>query len=161
TDAMDMQAVARLGALNSIRAAIQAGADLILFGHLGDQMKLNELTRDLLRPEALARIQAAQSKLPREPLSLSVVGCQEHLDIARRIAEDSVTLVKGTLPLQCSGQMAVITTQPLDLTPADTSSSVRVTLGDSIRKRHSAVLELQLAREASDEGIRQTLEACA
>jgi len=34
----------------------------------------------------------------------------------------------------------VITTQPLDLTPADTSSSVRITLADSIRKRYSDML---------------------
>jgi len=47
-------------------AAIQAGADLILFGHLGDQMKLNDLTRDLLRRKRLARIAAAQAKLPRD-----------------------------------------------------------------------------------------------
>jgi beta-N-acetylhexosaminidase len=163
TDAMDMQAVARLGSLESISAAIHAGADLVLLGHLSDQMKLNGETRRLLRPEALARIQTAQNNLPREPLALTVVGSAEHQAVARTIAEHSITLVKGhdTLPLSVSGQLGVISTLPSDLTPADTSASVTVTLSESIRKRHSNLIALEFQRQASEEEIRQTLEACA
>ncbi|MFN8373416.1 MAG: glycoside hydrolase family 3 N-terminal domain-containing protein [Anaerolineae bacterium] len=163
TDAMDMYAVAQFGALNSVTAALNAGADLVLLGHLTDQMLLNEQTRALIRPDAVARIKKAQETSPRILPPLEVVGCAEHQQIAQTIADRSITVVKGrqNLPLRPDGQIAVIVTQPADLTPADTSSQVQIKLADAIRKRHANVLALELSREASQESIGTLLAQCA
>jgi beta-N-acetylhexosaminidase len=163
TDAMDMHAVAQFGALKSVTAALQAGADLVLLGHLPDQMTLNQQTRAVVRPEAVARIQAAREASPRTLPSLDVVGCEEHQRIAQTIAERSITLVRGNknLPLRLDGQIAVVNAAPTDLTPADTSSQVQIKLADAIRKRHNNVLSLEMPREASISVINSLLEQCS
>jgi len=61
TDAMDMQAVSRFGRVESVRMALQAGADLVLLGHVRDQLQLISEVRDLERPGALRRIQALRA----------------------------------------------------------------------------------------------------
>jgi beta-N-acetylhexosaminidase len=163
TDAMDMQAVAQFGALTSVTAALQAGADLIMLGHLTDQLILNQQTRDAVQAEALARIQAVREASTRTLPSLDVVGCEEHQRIAQTIADRSITLVKGqeNLPLRAGGQIVVVNPEPADLTPADTSSAVQINLADAIRKRHTDVLALEMPRAASPNVINDLVEQCA
>lgn len=163
TDAMDMYAVAQYGHLESVRTALKAGADLVMLGHIDDQLSLFEQTRDLLRPEAVARIEAVRREIPLERPSLSVVGCAEHQTIAQNIADASITVVRDTdqipLKLESNQMVAVITTYPLNLTPADTSADVKVGLSDAVRRRHSLVQSLEMTYGASDESIRAILQA--
>jgi beta-N-acetylhexosaminidase len=153
TDAMDMQAVAQFGPSDSIRAALGAGADLILLGHLSEQLGLHQDFHSQENPAALARIQAAQSRwAPTEnDPGLEVLACPEHQEVARRIAEESITLVKneaGQIPLRLEPgcKIAVITPQAQNLTPADTSGEVIIELGALVAARHPGpVLALELA----------------
>ncbi len=142
SDAMDMYAVARFGAAESVRMALQAGIDLVLLAHLPDQMALAERVCHASQPNALVRIQHARAQIPPNLPSLDVVGCANHQRIAQTIADLSITLVRngGHLPLRpdADDEIAVITPQPSDLTPADTSSSVRIALADAVRQRHVA-----------------------
>ncbi len=149
TDAMDMAPVARYGAFESTRLALQAGADLVLLAHLPDQLEIARQMRPYAQPEALARIAAARQQADRiAPLDLDTIGCAEHQRIAQTIADRSITLVRdgGQLPLRPGPDdtIAVITPVPRDLTPADTSSAAHIGLADAIRQRHPHTRAYQL-----------------
>ncbi len=163
SDAMDMYAVNRFGAAESVRRAILAGIDLALLAHLPDQIALAERVRNLAQPDALARIDRLRAAVPRDLPPLDVVGCAEHLRVAQAIADRSITRVKdgGDLPLRPGPDdtIAVITPQPADLTPADTSSSVRIALADAIRQRHPRTIAHQVPRDASPQDIGALLHA--
>jgi beta-N-acetylhexosaminidase len=163
TDAMDMQAVARYGRLESVRMALQAGADLVLLGHVDDQLELIELMRPLARPAALARIQALRDSDPDSWPALAVVGCADHQTIAQTIAERSITLVRdsGRLPLRPrpDDTIAVITPEPINLTPADTSADVPITLAKQIQARHPRTLAFELPSRATLRDINAVLDA--
>ena len=162
TDAMDMWAVAQFGAVPSITQALTAGADLVLLGHLPDQIALHKNLASLARPEALARIVAARRQATTELPPLSVVGCVEHQAIAQEIADRSITVVRRDnqwpLDLDQDDLVAVITPTPLDLTPADTSSHVNIVLADSIRRRHARTEAFELSPQASDAEVAAILE---
>jgi beta-N-acetylhexosaminidase len=159
-----MYAVAREGMLPSVTAALDAGADLVLLAHLADQLTLTDMIADRVRPEAAARIDAARRRVPRTLPPLDVVGCAEHRQIAQEIADASITLVRddGLLPLRPAPEatIAVITPEPVDLTPADTSSAVTIRLTDALRRRHPRVLDYQLRHKADDAEISALLDNC-
>jgi beta-N-acetylhexosaminidase len=163
TDAMDMHAVARLGHANSVRMALEAGADLITLAHLPDQLGLLAQFSGRENPVSIARIEAAQKRAALDPLPLDLVRCDEHQQIAQEIADRSITLVKdnGRLPLQpdADAQIAVITPEPVDLTPADTSSWTRITLAEQVRAYHPNTVGFQMPRSASAHEIAALLRA--
>lgn len=165
TDAMDMYPVARLGAERSVRMALEAGADLVLLAHLPDQLALNQCVGHCARPAALHRIERLRAAAPRALPSLDVVGSAEHQQIAQTIADRSITLVRGgaNLPLRLAPEqtIAVITPETHDLTPADTSSSVRIALAEALRKRHPRTQLFELPHHVSDEALRAILQATA
>jgi len=163
TDAMDMAAVNRGGSLASVRAALNAGVDLVLMGHLPDQMALHAAVADLCDPQAEARIMRARAAIPCDRPPLSILGSAEHQAVARSIAESSITLVRddGRLPLRpADGEsILVILPEPANLTPADTSASVDIALARAIRRRHSGTVAAQLPRGAGDAELSAVLEA--
>lgn len=163
TDAMDMNAVSHYGADESIIRALQAGVDLILMGHLDNQLALINRMQSLTRSASLRRIEYARRRVPQIRPSLAVVGCAEHQHIAQTIADKSITLVRGDhrlpLCLTADSEIAVITPSPVDLTPADTSSKVRIGLADAIRKRHPRVRAYELPHRALMEDISAIVEA--
>jgi beta-N-acetylhexosaminidase len=165
TDAMDMHAIAREGTLPSLEGALRAGVDLVLMGHIPDQLSLIELLTPLLDPASAARIQRVRQRLPRELPPLEVVGSQEHQRIAQTIADCAVTVVRdnGRLPLRTEpdDRIVVITVEPADLTPADTSSKVRIGLANAISRRHSRTTALEIPMHASDATIRAVLQLVA
>lgn len=163
SDAMDMYAVAHYGWQESVQAALEAGNDLVLLGHLPNQLELNRLLKQWHRPDAEARILKARQASPAELPPLSVVGCAQHQAIAQEIADRSITLVRdhGMLPLRPSPdeQITVITIRPTDLTPADTSSQVAMTLGAALKKRHPHVNTFEISYRASEKELAETLQA--
>lgn len=163
SDAMDMHAVSRFGALESVRGAIEAGIDLVLLAHLPDQFMLAEQVRDLAQPDAIARIRKMRAAIPRELPSLDVIGCTEHQQIALTIAERSITLHRdnGKMPLRPGPDdtIAVITAQPANLTPADTSAGVQIALADAVRQRHPRTQAYELPRNAAPDAISAILAA--
>jgi beta-N-acetylhexosaminidase len=161
TDAMDMHAVARQGTQQSLTKALNAGADLILLGHIPDQMKLLEQFTSQANDESLHRIQELRASLSFELPALEVVGQDEHQTIAQNIADASITIVRdrqNAIPLQLTGQVAVITVRPADLTPADTSSQVDIVLAERIRARHANTIALEIAHNPDDAEIASVLQ---
>lgn len=165
TDAMDMYAASRFGDAEGVRRALLAGNDLALLAHIPDQLQLaHDLHLNISpNPDARQRINRARRRIPSVLPSLDVVGCAEHLTIAHEIADRSITLLRdnGQLPLQPleDDEIAVITVNPVNLTPADTSSSVQITLADAVRKRHRRVLAFEIPHNASPSQIAAVLDA--
>lgn len=168
TDAMDMKAIRQGDALgeDAFRAA-DAGADLLLLtSNPDDQQRvydslLQAIKRGDLDSRAIAESVERILSLKRwlaggsQP-DLSVVGCAANQDVAAEIAERSVTLVRdepGLLPLRLRPEqrIAAIVPQPIDLTPADTSSYVIPRLGDALRKYHPNVDQIIISY-APEEG---------
>jgi beta-N-acetylhexosaminidase len=166
SDALDMRALGQdLARAVEAVAALRAGEDLLL---LWDEVEperrlLDALAvaarRGLLDPAARAasrgRVDRLRGRLIDAPQpELEVVGCAEHRAIAREVAERSVTLVRddaGILPLRSDvGRVAVVTVRPADLTPADTSSTVRLELADAMRARHPDVDAFETSHPPTD-----------
>lgn len=163
TDAMDMQAVNRMGTRASIRAALQAGADLVLLGHLPEQIELTAEMRPLYNAASLERIARARAALPQAYPALDMIGCAEHRQIAQAIADASITLVRDNnrLPLRPTPEtrIAVIAVRPVNLTPADTSSDVQINLAAAIRARHTRVIALEMPYSAPVEAAAPLINA--
>jgi beta-N-acetylhexosaminidase len=163
SDALNMGALGPLedAAVHVVRAAA-AGLDLCLMLHTPD---VEERSTDVLA-EAITdgRVdrRAAEASAERvgtlrrwldrrasDRATLDEVGAPEHRALAREIAERSVTLVgdrHGLLPLRASVDrpLLVVVPRPVDLTPADTSSYLRVGLADELRVRGLRADELVL-----------------
>jgi len=170
SDAMDMAAIEQgSGLIVDAIAAAAAGVDLMLLlddpaAHEAIQSALTQATRRQLlstsqmlasadRVLALKRW-AAEAPQP----ALDVVGCAEHQDLAFETAARSVTLVRDEdrlLPLRppADGRLAVVVPQPVDLTPADTSSYVTCTLARALRRRHPAVDEFVAPHNPTEDDI--------
>lgn len=161
TDAMDMHAVAQFGTVPSVEGALRAGVDLALLGHIPNQIALGEQVAYLLNLESAARIYRVRQSLPREMLPFEIIGSAEHQALAQEIADKAVTLVRGQLPLNptADAKIVVITVQPANLTPADTSSNVQVKLAAAVQQRHSQTRALEIPMNASDAAVQTVLEA--
>ena len=172
TDAMDMHAIRQGDALREeVRRAMQAGVDLLLmtadpqdhrraFDGVTDAYAATE--RDVFNA-SLARIRALKDWIQQHRVEtpLDVIQCDEHRQIARQIAEASITLVRDNhklLPLNPQHRLAVILPQPQDLTPADTSSYVQIKLADALRSYLPAVEELRIALDPDDAEISRALQ---
>jgi beta-N-acetylhexosaminidase len=163
TDALTMKAIrqaytAIARGLDAI-AAVQAGADLLLFGPEPFDVEavfqalrraaerglldIADLQRSAQRVWALRTTLAAAPPPP----DFSVIGCAAHRAVADEIARRSITLVRNRarhvpLALDPDAPIAVVMPQPVDLTPADTSSTVRPRLAEALRAYHSRVEEI-------------------
>jgi beta-N-acetylhexosaminidase len=146
-------------------AALRAGIDLLLLApdeaaRLRIEAALvHAASRGLIEPASIARsaqrVLALRARLARirQP-DLDVVGCEDHLRLARELAERSVTLVRdeaGLLPLRLprDARLLAVMPTPRDLTPADTSSTVAPGLGSALRSRHARVDELVVGHPPS------------
>jgi len=167
TDALDMGALTNQRSdTEIIEQAMNAGVDMLLLGHLmnRDQLPLISITQPLLNPASVSRIRTAQARVGQVMPSLDVVGSRDHQKIVAEIAQKAITLARDTeslLPLRLSpeARIAVVTAQPVNLTPADTSAQAQIGLADAIRQRHGGVQALQLAHKAEDTEIRALVEA--
>lgn len=166
TDAMDMYAVSRYGTEESVKMALAAGVDLVCLAHVPDHIGLNKTLRQYENPDAINRIMAARHNIPQNLPDIDVVNCTEHQQIAQNIADKSITIVRDNanqIPLKPASDetLAVITVRPADLTPADTSSQVKIRLADAMQKRHEKILALDIPHQASNNDIDGILQAVA
>jgi beta-N-acetylhexosaminidase len=166
SDALDMGALGDLGALPELAVAVAAaGIDLLLAKH---PYPLEEAAVDAVEAAATdgrldpidaaaaaGRVRALRGGFAGGPTrSLDVVGCAKHRALARTIAERSITLLRdrdGVLPLRPGAagriggdRVAVVAPRPTDLTPADTSSYVRLRLADRLREGGLDVDEVEI-----------------
>jgi beta-N-acetylhexosaminidase len=178
SDAMDMKAIRQgEGLAGDTREAVAAGIDLLIFNlsaaerrtavrGLQDAIAAGRLSRDAIRA-SVDRIAALKATLARvQPPGLDVIGCSDHLALARDVASRAITLVRdtaGLLPLRLPprAQIVTIVPQPRDLTPADTSSYVEASLTDAVRLRHAAVTEVRIPLDLAAADIDAVLESAA
>ena len=178
TDAMDMEAVAQgVGGVVDSIVALRAGVDLML---MTPDRAAQKCLEDGLRQAALrglvpvGRIRTSERRLLRlrrwlksfEWPDRSVVRSEEHRELARRAARAAVTLVRddaGLLPLRptASDRVAIITPQPRDLTPADSSASEPLALAEAVRRHHRDVVDIRITSEPSDDEVTAACEAAA
>jgi beta-N-acetylhexosaminidase len=157
TDALDMHAIAQGAAqVVDVICAVRAGQDLLLA--TPDAALVARLEEGLAQAERRGLVDATAGRASAARVAglrawlaeagpqpdLALVGCAEHLDLAARVAANSVTLVRnddGLLPLRLApdARVAVVQPRPVDLTPADTSSYVAPMLADAIRLHHPIV----------------------
>lgn len=150
TDALDMKAIAQgSGQVIDTVVSLRAGVDVLLGppDRVAQERMATGIRQAALRGllpaagtrAALARIARLRRWLARSAVpSLDVVGCADHVALARRAAAASLTLVRddaGLLPLRpAAGQrLLVVTPRTRDLTPADTSSTLRPDLAGALR----------------------------
>ncbi|MFN8621541.1 MAG: glycoside hydrolase family 3 protein [Chloroflexota bacterium] len=150
TDALDMRALAQgAGQVVDTIVSLRAGVDVLL--GTADRESHDRMAaglrqaalRGLLPDEgtrmALLRVDRLRRWLARFPVpSLDVVGGADHQALARRAAAASITLVRddaGLLPLRPAAgeRLLVVTPRTRDLTPADTSSTLRPDLAAAFR----------------------------
>ena len=176
SDALDMKAIQQGEGLGeeAVHAA-EAGCDLLLLtSDPADHARVYQSLLEAIQGSRLdsaevvasaGRVLALKEWLATRPPppDLSVVGSASHQEVAAEIAAKSVTLVRDkahNLPLHLGdGQrLAVILPQPVDLTPADTSSYVTPTLAQALRSYHRWVDEIILPHIPHDEDIAAVLE---
>lgn len=167
SDAMDMGAIGSgIGLVVDSIAAVAAGIDLLLLNSdaAAEQQVYDGLVhaarRGLLAPGDLlasaGRVLALKRWLAEQPRPpLDVVGSAEHRALASTIAARAITLVRddaGRLPLRlpADARLAVVVPQPVDLTPADTSSYSSCGLADAARRYHARIDELVIPSDPSD-----------
>lgn len=175
TDALDMHAIHQGDLLgrDAVRAA-SAGADLLLVtSDPSDQKRVHEAMLQAALDGTLDRVGLDSSVhrvldlkkwLARWQVQpdLEVIRSNEHMQVAREVAELSVTVVRndvGILPLRptVDQRIAVIIPQPKDLTPADTSSYVTPMLAEGIRKYHPLTDKFVIPHAPQDSDIRDIL----
>ena len=170
TDAMDMKAVAQgIGGVVDSIVALRAGVDLLLM--TPDRTTQRRL-EDGLRQAAVrglvpaSRIRASQRRLLRLRRWLkhfawperTYVRSEAHRDLARRSARAAITLVRdeaGLLPLRSveGEQVLVVTPQPRELTPADSSADEPLALAAALSRHHPEVRDLRVPSEPNDADI--------
>jgi beta-N-acetylhexosaminidase len=176
TDAMDMKAIQQGEGLgeDAVKAAL-AGCDLLLLTtnpedhrhvhqHLLQAVQNGSIgTSELF--DSAQRVHVLKEWLMSQPPppDLSIVGCASHRAVADEIASRSLTLVRDQthiLPLQLEeGQrLAVVMPQPLDLTPADTSSYLKPSLAPVLRNYYPHVDEIIVPHSPQDQDIAAVLE---
>ncbi|MGW8145090.1 MAG: glycoside hydrolase family 3 N-terminal domain-containing protein [Anaerolineales bacterium] len=176
TDALDMKAVSQNAQMGDTAVAASiAGADLLLLS--ADQLDPSSVFDQLVRAShggrlssdivsaSLERIISLKSWFAKYPQpDLDVVGCTANRAVANEIAERSITLVRnedGLLPLTLKPEqrVAVIVPEPVDLTPADTSSYVKLELARAIQNHHSNLDEYVISYAPSREEITRTIDS--
>jgi beta-N-acetylhexosaminidase len=171
TDALDMRAIAQgAGHVVDTLVSLRAGVDVLL--GTPDRVAQDRMASSIaqagvrgLLPSAgtraaLRRVARLRRWLARTPQpSLDVIGSVAHEALARRAAAASITLVRDEarlLPFRLSTgeRLLVVTPRPRDLTPADTSSSLRPDLAGALRAAGAADVEaLEVDPEPTDAQI--------
>jgi beta-N-acetylhexosaminidase len=161
SDAMDMGGAGGAERMSeTLVAAAEAGMDLFLMAHTEP---VEEAAFDAFVAAVRAgRLDSRRLRLARERIlaarravaapdrvrpPIEIVGSADHRALAREIAEASITLIRdprGYLPLRpgADARVALVAPVPVDLTPAETSSYLRLGLAQALRERGLRVDEL-------------------
>jgi beta-N-acetylhexosaminidase len=178
TDAMDMKAVAQGvgGVIDSI-VALRAGVDLLLL--TPDRAAQRRLEDGLHQASVRGLVPAGRMRASqRRSLRLrrwlkhfawperTYVRSQAHRALAASSARAALTLVRdevGTLPLRpnVDDDVLVITPQPRELTPADSSADEPLALAAAVRRYHPSVVDLRVPAEPDEDTIGAARDAAA
>lgn len=190
TDCMEMSAIVdTYGTVEASVMAIEAGADLILISHTHDLLtgayeaiekavaegrlsedRINESVRRLLDLKIRRGIMTEQGDFPAHTVTLPVidgeglpagVGVQEHQDLARKISEHSITLVRdeaGMLPLK-KVRTLVVTVASSAMTIADEIIKDPCSLGTALIEQGFDTAHLSIPAAGVTEEAAHVLEA--
>ncbi len=150
TDAMDMRAVTYLPPGESCLKAVEAGADLVLLGHLENQAELTRLLAGATSPETKDRINAARAGLGGDLPPLRTVGSDSNGQLAQEIADAAVTVVRGEplLDLQPEDRLLLVSFERTAATPADSTDGSELKLFERLRARHTVTREIRITGPA-------------
>jgi beta-N-acetylhexosaminidase len=176
SDALDMVGGRTEGGLGGAAlAALEAGVDLLLLNHRPEVEEaaleailsfvgIGRLERSMLEASRarILDLRRALRRIVQPPLP--VVGCYEHRELARRVADASITLLRDpgrTLPLRLrrEDRVAVVAPPLIDLTPAETSSYLRLELAAVLREEGLAADEVAATLDPTDDEIAAILAA--
>ncbi|MEK5060841.1 beta-glucosidase [Paenibacillus sp. FSL H7-0326] len=192
TDCMEMHAIAdTYGTVEASVMALEAGADLVLISHTHELLtgayqaieqavlsgrlteeRIDESVRRLLSLKIRRGIMMEDGSFPEEVQAAPVidanglpagVGLAEHGDIARRISERSVTLVRddaGMLPLSGKKVLAV-TVASSAMTIADEKIKDQLSLGAALIEQGIHVEDLSIAAAEVAEQSESVITAAA
>jgi beta-N-acetylhexosaminidase len=175
TDALDMKALAQgSGQVVDTVVSLRAGVDILLgtpdraaqdrIAAGIRQAALRGLVPSAGTAAARARVWRLRRWLARFPVPpMDVIGSAEHQALARRAAAAAITLVRdeaGLLPLRPAPgeRLLVVTPRTRDLTPADTSSTLRPDLGAALRVLGAAVDAVEVDPEPTDAQVAAVVE---
>jgi beta-N-acetylhexosaminidase len=170
TDAMDMKAVAQgTGQVVDGIVALRAGVDLLLLTPDRDaQIRLEEglrqaALRGLVTPEQILRSYRRITELRHwlkgfEWPGRDVVQSETHRDLALRTARRALTLVRddaSLLPIRlpAGARIVVITPQPRELTPADSSADEPLDLAAAVARHHPGVVDVRVPSEPGESDL--------
>jgi beta-N-acetylhexosaminidase len=172
SDALDMRGLDQgPDRVPDVVAAVRAGVDLLLTAAdpealVGIERALVDAAgRGVFEADELAATErrlatlrgwlgAAEVAEPQP--DLDVVGSAGHRALEAELAARSITLVAdptGVLPLPRAGRILAVMPRPSDLTPADTSSTVRPGLAAALRRYHADVDEVIIEPEPDASAI--------
>jgi beta-N-acetylhexosaminidase len=177
TDCMEMHAISlQYGTVNAAVMAVEAGADLVLISHTFElQVGAVQALLDAVRSGRISeeRIDQSVRRLLdlKEKRGLSadagdhaaMVGTAEHREVAQRLSEASVTLVKdaaGLLPLSAKPTL-VLAMEPGVVSLVDESYEARATLGKALAAQGLAVTERVIPLQRIAELAGEILELVA
>ena len=174
SDALDMRALAQ-GAAQAVEviAAIRSGIDLLL--GTADRAALRRIESTLLAAAARRLFDADELEASRARLAelrawiaaagpapdLDVVGSEAHRALSRDLAERALTRTDrgphggepAPIALPSTTRILAIMPEPMDLTPADTSSAVAPGLGRALRTRFASVDDVVVGVAPTDAEI--------
>jgi beta-N-acetylhexosaminidase len=175
SDALDMGALDQGPAqVVEIIAMMRAGTDLILCMPDPELQQRARMalerghSRGLISDESLktsiARVEALRGLLPPTRLQPEVVGSSRHQQMAARLAAASVTLVRNDeslLPLRPGGGLRIFSLEPepVNVTPADTTSLYTPQLAAALRAMHSDVTEVVYPHHPEPNDVAGAVEA--
>ncbi len=146
TDAMDMSAVAHLTKVERCIAALDAGADLVLLGHLTDQEQIARELAQRTHPDATRRLTAARAALATELPDVSVVGSGPHAEFALESAAAAITRVRGrsALGVKPAERVAVVSFDAAARSPADSTPEGAPQLAAHLTRYHPDTIRIEL-----------------
>jgi beta-N-acetylhexosaminidase len=174
SDALDMGALDQGPAqVIEIIAMMRAGTDLLLCmpdPELQDRARMaverghsRGLIADDTLKAAIARVEHMRSSSPTIRALPEIVGSPDHLELAQRLAEESITLVRNDdslIPLQGEPgrRILALEPEPVNVTPADTTALYPPRLARALRARHPDVTEVVYSHHPERSEIASVVE---
>jgi beta-N-acetylhexosaminidase len=174
TDALDMGALDQGPAqVVEIIAMMRAGTDLLLCmpdPDLQERARLalergharGLITDDTLK-SAIARVERARSSIRPAEIRPELVGSGAHRQLAKRLAEESITLVRNDdslVPLrpEAGQDLLCLEPEPVNVTPADTTALYPPQFASALRARHPRVTEIVYPQDPKPSDIAAVVE---
>jgi beta-N-acetylhexosaminidase len=174
SDALDMGALDQgPSQVVEIIAMMRAGTDLLLCmpdPELQERARIaverghsRGLIADDTLKTAIARVERVRSSLRTAEMQPDIVGSPDHLELAKRLAQESITLVRNDdslipLGVEAGRRILSLEPEPVNVTPADTTALYPPQLASALRVRHPDVTEVVYPHHPAPSDISAVLE---